>query len=129
MSFKTLATVTAAVTAVLGLGYLVDGGLMVGRWRIEPTVSVLLFCRRIGALYVGLAVMLFLARNTSASEARTALCAGAAVITTSLALLGVYELSAGRVGPGMLVSIAIEALLAFGYIWILATRRHDTTAG
>ena len=32
MSFKTMAVVTAAVTLVLGVAYLVAGHLMVGRW-------------------------------------------------------------------------------------------------
>jgi len=129
MSFRTLAVITAVVTAVLGAAHLAAGALMVGRWQIEPTVAVLLMCRRIGALYVGLAVMMFLARRILASEARTALCAGAAVITSSLALLGVYELSAGHVGPGIVASIAVETLLALGFIWILIAQRKGPAGG
>lgn len=123
MSFRTMAVVTAAVTLVLGVGYLVAGPLMVGRWQIEPTTGVLLFGRRTGALYLALAVMFFLARSTPASAARTALSAGAAVATSGLALLGIYERTVGHAGGGILVSVAIEALLALGYLRILVTDR------
>lgn len=123
MSFKTMAVVTAAVTLVLGVAYLVAGHLMVGRWQIEPTTGVLLLGRRMGALYIALAVMYFLARSTPASAARTALAAGAAVATGGLALLGIWERAVGHAGPFILGSVALETLLALGYLWILVTDR------
>jgi hypothetical protein len=123
MSYKTIALVTAIVTFVLGAGYLFAGALLVGRWQIEPTESVLLLGRRMGALYLGLSVIFFFARSAPVSAVRTALCAGAAVTCTLLALLGGYEFSAGRVGPAILASVVLESLLALGYVWILATGR------
>jgi len=129
MSFRTIAVITAVVTFVLGIGYLFAGALVVGRWQIEATQSVLLLGRRMGALYLGLAVIYFLARSAPASAARTALCAGAAVTTSLLALLGVYERSAGHAGPGILASVALESLLALGYIWIFFAERKRATAG
>ena len=92
MSFRTIAVITAIVTLVLGAGYLFAGTLLVERWQIEPTESVLLFGRRIGALYLGLCVIFFLARSAPVSVARTALCTGTAAACSLLALLGVYEL-------------------------------------
>ncbi len=123
MSFKTLALATAAVTFALGVVYVAAGTPLIASWRIEPTASVLLFGRRIGAAYLGFAVMFFFARSVPASPARTAMSAGAAVTTGSLALLGVYELSTGRVGPAILASVAVEALLALGYILLLVGER------
>ena len=61
MSFRFVAVVTAAILLVLGLGYLLAGTLLVARWQIQPTAAVLLLGRRIGALYLGLSVMFFLA--------------------------------------------------------------------
>jgi hypothetical protein len=129
MSFKTIAVISAMVTLVLGAGYLFFGALVVGRWQIEPTDSVLLLGRRMGALYLGLSVIVFLARSAPVSPARTAVCAGAAVMCSLLAILGVYELSAGRIGSAILASVAIEALLALGYIWILFTDRRRAVGG
>jgi hypothetical protein len=124
VSFRTLAVITSIVTLVLGLGYLFVGSLVVGRWHIEPTDSVLLLGRRIGALYLGLSVIYFLARSVPVSLARTSLSTGTAVALSLLVLCGVYELSAGHVGSGILVSVAIEFLLALGYIRILFTERR-----
>jgi len=125
MSFRIIAVITAIVTFVLGTGYLFAGALLVGRWQIEPTESVLLLGRRIGALYLGLSVMYFLARSAPVSLTRTALSAGTAVALSLLVLLGVYELIAGHVGTGILVSVVIEFLLTLGYIRILYTDKRE----
>ena len=129
MSFRTIAVITAIVALALGLGYLFVGALVVGRWQIQSTESVLLLSRRIGAIYLGLSVMLFLARSAPVSVTRTALSAGAAVLLSLLALLGVYEFTAGHAGPGILVSVVIESLLALGYIRILFTERRAAVEG
>jgi hypothetical protein len=129
MSFRTIAIITAIVTLVLGVGYLFVGALVVGRWQIQPTDSVLLLGRRMGALYLGLSVISFLARSAPVSVARTALCTGTAVACSLLATLGVYEFSAGRAGSAILVSVVVEALLALGYIWILFADRRGAVGG
>ena len=129
MSFRTIAVITAIVALALGVGYLVFGTLVVGRWQIQPTESVLLLGRRIGCLYLGLAVMYFLGRSAPLSVARTALSAGTAVALSLLALFGVYELIAGHAGSGILASVAIESLIALGYIWILLTERRAAAKG
>lgn len=121
MSFKKLAVITAIISFLLGLGYLFFGSIIVGRWQIQPTESVLLLGRRLAALYIGLAVIFFLAKSAPMSSARTAISSGAAVALSFLALLGTRELILGHVGRGMLASIAVEALLAVGYIVILIT--------
>jgi hypothetical protein len=129
MSFKTIAVITAIVALALGVGYLFFGALVIGRWQIQPTDSVLLLGRRIGALYLGLSVMFFLSRSAPVSVARTALSAGTAVALSSLALLGVIELTAGHAGPGILASAAIESLIALGYVRILFTERRAEGKG
>jgi hypothetical protein len=129
MSFKTIAAITAIIGLVLGAAYLFLGELVIGRWQIEPTESVLLLGRRIGVLYLGLALMFFLARSAPVSVARTALSAGFAVALMILALLGIYELAAGHVGPGILASAAIEFLLALAYLRVLFTERKAEPVG
>jgi hypothetical protein len=129
MSFKTITIITAILMFVLGIGYLFAGTILIGRWQIEPTESVLLFGRRLAAFYLGLSVIFFLARSTPVSVARSALCAGTAVACSLLGLLGVYELSAGHAGPAILTSVVVEALLALGYIWILFTDRKGAVGG
>jgi hypothetical protein len=125
MSFRNMAIVTAIVTFVLGAGYLIAGEIVVGRWQIEPTVSVLLLGKRIGALYLGLSIIFFLARSAPVSVARTALSAGTAVAVSLLSGLSIYEFAVGHAAAAILLSATIEALLAVGYVWVLFVERKD----
>ena len=123
MKFKTIAVVTAVILFGLGLGYFFFGGVIVGRWGVEPTASVLLLARRIGCLYLGLAIIFFLARPAPKSPLRTALSVGTVVVTLLLAGTGAYELALGHVGKGILVSAAIEFLLAVAWVSVLLAER------
>lgn len=123
MKFKTMAIVTGVVLLALGLGYFFFGAIIVGRWQVEPTAGVLLLARRIGCLYLGLALVFFLARKAPLSVARTALSAGAVAITLLLAGTGAYALAMGHAGKGILVSAAIESLLGLGFICVLLTEK------
>ena len=123
MNFKNIAVVTAFIAFVLGIGYLFFGSLIIGRWQIEPTNSVLLLGRRMGSLYLGLSIIFFLLRSLAMSIARTALIIGAAVTLSLLAFLVLYEYSVGSVGSGILVSVVIEAILAIGYIIVFFNDR------
>jgi hypothetical protein len=129
MRFRHLAVITAILMFVLGAGYLFAGALVIGRWHIEPTGSVLLLGRRLGALYTGLSVIFFLARSAPVSALRTALCAGTAVACSLLALLGAFEFSAGRAGSAILASVVLESLLAVGYIRILVLEQKVANGG
>jgi len=126
MSFKSIAIITAIITLLLGVGYLFFGSLVIGRWQLQPTESVLLLGRRLGAFYLGLSVILFLARSAPVSVIRTALSAGAAVILLLLVVLGIYEFLAGHAGSGILASVVIESLLAIGYIIVLLNDRKSS---
>jgi hypothetical protein len=127
MTFKTTAMIAACVAFLLGAGYLFVGELVVGRWHIAISDSVVLIGRRIGALYVGLSVIFYLARTAPISVARSALSAGTAVALAILVVLGIYELVAGHVGPGILASMIIEALLATAFVRIFILDRKQTS--
>jgi hypothetical protein len=129
MNFKTIALITSLVGFLLGVAYLFLGNLVVARWHIEPTEAVLLLGRRIGALYLGLAVMYFIARSAPVSLARTALSAGTAFALSALVLLGVFEFTSGRVGPGIFVSAGIELLIAIAYVRVLVSERKASIPG
>ena len=119
MNYQTLVTVSSVAMALLGLGWTLKGRLMLTRWRLVPNEVALLVGRRIGTVYLGLAVLLFALRRIAAPDAQAAVCAGAAGFTILLALVGLYEYFGKRVGPAMLVSVAVEALLAGGYVALL----------
>jgi hypothetical protein len=128
MTFRTVATITSILLFLLGAGYLFAGGVLVGRWNIPATDEVLLVARRIGAIYLGLSVLFFKAKNAPVSAARAAITAGAVAVLSLLVILGVYEFVVGRVGAGIFVSAGIELVLAIGFVAVLLGERKELAA-
>jgi len=115
MSFHALAIVTCIAALLLGTGWLFAGRLMLRRWRIEPSVGALLVGRRIGAVYLGVALLCFLLRSTTSVELITSVSVFAVLVNALLAGLGLYDYRAQRAGPAILVSVAVELLLLLGF--------------
>jgi len=97
--------------------------LMLSAWGVELTDSAGLMARRIAALYAGIAAMYFLARHAAHSATRTALIVGTITACSILALLGIYEFSAGHASHGILGSVIIEAMLIFAFLYVGARKR------
>jgi len=119
MSFHALAIVTCLAALLLATGWLFAGGLMLKRWRIEPSIGALLVGRRIGAVYLGVALLCFLVRSTTSMELITSVSMFAVLVNALLAGLGLYEYRARRAGPAILVSVAVEILLLLGFGMLL----------
>lgn len=115
MTFQTLSLVTSIAALLLGAGWLAAGRLMLKRWRIEPSVGALLVGRRIGVIYLGVALLFFLVRSIESLELITIVSTFAALANALLAGLGVYEYHARRAGPAILVSVAFELALVVGF--------------
>jgi len=115
MSFTIAAVATSVAVLLVGLGWLFAGGLVLKRWGIAASALGLLVGRRLGAVYFGIAIMLFAGRSAPPSELRSAVSIGMLVALSLLALLGIVEFKAKRAGKGILVSVVIEVLLAAGF--------------
>jgi hypothetical protein len=126
MSFHALAIVTCIAALLLASGWLFAGKLMLRRWRIEPSVGALLVGRRIGAVYLGVALLCFLVKSTTSPELITSVSLFAALVNALLAGLGLYEYRARHAGPAILVSVAIELLLLLGFGGLLLAAAGDT---
>lgn len=118
MRFKRLALATAAVCLALVAVWLVAPGALLAFWGVPSAAGPLvdLMGRRTAALFAGVGLMLFLARNAEPSGARAALARGFALACVGLAVSGVYELWAGHAGVGILGASLIEAALALGFV-------------
>jgi len=119
MSFHAISLVTSIAAVMLAIGWLFAGKLMLKRWGIEPSVGALLVGRRIGVIYLAVALLAFLVRSTTSLEVITNVSIFAAVANALLAGLGLYEYRARRAGPAILISVAFEALLLLGFGWLL----------
>lgn len=118
MTFTVVATVAALASLMLGVGFLVAGPFMLKQWGMHSPAESLIMSRRIGAVYLGLSLMLWLGRSAPPSELRTAVCVGLSLAVALLATLGLFEWRAGRVSAGIVVSIVVEIVLATGFVWV-----------
>lgn len=119
MSFAIVAVATSIAGLILGVGWLFAGNLLFKRWGVEAHTDGLLVGRRLGAAYLGIAFMLFLGRAAPPSDLRSAICAGLLFALLLLAGLGLFEFKARRARIGILVSVALEVILASGFAWVL----------
>ena len=121
MRFAVVAMATSVAGLVLGIGWALGGTLLLRRWGMEAHADGLLAGRRLGAAYLGIALMLFLGRSAPPSQLRDAVCAGMLCALVLMAASGVLEFKAGRVRAGILASVVLEAALGFGFGWVLLT--------
>jgi hypothetical protein len=118
MTFKTMALVMTFAGCLLGLRLIFAAGSVLDEWGIEATTGSLVVSRRIGAIYLGLALMFFLGRAATPSDIRSTVCLVTGGAIAMLACLGLFEFLAGRVGAGIFRSVVAEALLAAGFVWV-----------
>jgi hypothetical protein len=119
MTFEILALIATGAGTVLGVGFMFAGRFMLKQWGLDATDASLVMCRRIGAVYLGIALLFFLGRSAGPSELRAAVCAGLGIAIALLACLGVFELVSRRVNRGIFVSVVVETLLAASFFWVL----------
>ncbi|MCA9623946.1 MAG: hypothetical protein KC731_33215 [Myxococcales bacterium] len=117
MSFKIMAYVMTVGCCVLGTRFMLAGASLLEEWGIEATDGPLVICRRLGAIYFGLALLFFLGRTAPPSDLRSGVCLGIGGASAMLAGLGLFERRAGRVGSGIVVSVVAEILLAAAFLW------------
>ncbi len=115
MTFSIIALLTGIACAGLGLGFLLTPAGMLRPWGLTADPGSSLLSRRIGAVYLGLALLLVLGRAAPPSELRTAVSACFGLSTALLAGLGLFELRAGTASRGILLSVAVEIAMALSF--------------
>ena len=102
----------------LAARFIFFGGGVLKEWGLESTTGALILFRRMGLMYLGLALMFFLGRTAGPSEIRSAVCLVMGGTAILLAGLGLYEFLARRVSAGILRSAIAEAVLGAAFIWV-----------
>ena len=118
MTFQMMALVMTCAGCLLGGRFIFAGGSVLKEWGIEPTPGAIIVFRRIGAIYLGLALMFFLGRAADPSDLRSAVCLVMGGAIALLAGLGLFEYLARRLGAGVFRSVVGEAVLAAGFVWV-----------
>jgi hypothetical protein len=118
MTFRLMALVMTCAGCVLGLRFIFAGSSVLREWGIESTAGSLVEARRIGAIYLSLALAFFTGRSAGPSDIRSAVCLVTGGAVALLASLGLFEFWAGRVTAGIIRSVAAEAVLAAAFVWV-----------
>jgi hypothetical protein len=118
MTFQILAYIMTGAACLLGLRFIFSGGGVLKEWGIKVTAGALILFRRLGVIYLGLALMFFLGRNAAPSDFRSAVCLVMGGTVTILACLGLFEFLARRASAGIFRSVMGEAVLAAAFVWV-----------
>jgi lysylphosphatidylglycerol synthetase-like protein (DUF2156 family) len=118
LTFYRLSVFSSILFLILAIILMFAPAQMLTSWGIELTVSVGLLARRIAAIYIGIAVMIFMARNAEHSTTRTALINGIITSCLILATLGTYEFYEGHASRGILSGVMIEVGLVFAFMYV-----------
>lgn len=119
LNFRTLAVLSAFICFSLALVWMFAPNLLLASWGVDLSNPVGLVGRRGAALFAGIGVMFFCARNAEPSSARSALVAGFVVSCLTLAALGGFELAKGHAGPGILSAVLIEVALVQAFLYVV----------
>ena len=118
MTFQIMALIMTAAGSILGARFLFAGDSVLKEWGLNATLGGVVLSRRIGTLYLGLALIFFLGRAAPPSDMRTAVCLVMGGTTAALSGLGLYEFLAGRAKAGIFRSVVAEAVFAAGFAWL-----------
>jgi hypothetical protein len=109
MYHKSVVIILAIALIGLGCRFIFSSDAILKEWGLNSTDSTQILSRRIGAIYFGLTVLLFLTL-TSISREQTIIIVVSA-ISGFLAISGILDLYAGRVNMGIVRSIVAEIFL------------------
>jgi hypothetical protein len=115
LSFYRVSVFTSVLLLLLASVLMFAPAQMLTSWGIELTDALGVLSRRIAAVYIGMSVILFFARNAEPSPARTAIIYGVRTTCLLLAALGAYEFSVGHVSSGILPAILVEIAIVIAF--------------
>ena len=117
MTFATAAFFTSLICFALAIIWFLFPKVLLHFWGVPYSEPVGLMARRGAALFLGLAIMFFLARGAGPSPLRADLTLGMTSACAGLAGLGIYEFARKHAGPGIWLAIFTEIAIAAAFFW------------
>ncbi|MFM7443058.1 MAG: hypothetical protein ACKO2N_03955 [Tabrizicola sp.] len=115
MPYKFLVRLTAVLFGGLCLGLLLVPGLFAAVFGLDPSTGAEVMARRAGMVFAGLAPLYLALSRVTDPDLQRGIARASLLMMAGLVLLGLLEWFAGRVGPGILFPVVIEAILVIGY--------------
>jgi hypothetical protein len=115
--FQRVVMMSSAICIVLSIVWIAAPLILLSLWQVQFTYESGLIARRGGALFLGIGVAFFAARDAQPSPLRSALLRSACLSCVVLALLGGIEFMTGHAGAGILSAVAVEMGMAASLAW------------
>lgn len=115
-SFRRLSVITSVLFFILTLVWMFMPEKALTGWGVDYTDAAGLVSRRAAAMYAGLCVMFWRARNAPPSPTRRALSAGLIIACLIIAIDGLLDFYTGRAQSGILAAVFIEFALAIAFL-------------
>lgn len=110
ITYRVVATGSAVVCAVLALIWIAVPGFLITLWGLTDSPDADTIGRRGGALFLGIALVLFLSRAAAPSPERRAIAVGFGIACLALAAFSLSALLTVA-GPWILLALVVEVLL------------------
>ena len=123
MTFRAASTLSALVFAGLSLGLVAAPGLFAALFGLDPSVGAEVMARRAGVIFAGLTVIFAALRPLADAALIRGVALGGLVMMVGMIGLGLIEWGLGRVGPGILVAVLAEVVLALIYLRLVRAPR------
>lgn len=123
--FRFFLRVAAIACLALAAVWLWAPQSMLALWAVGgDTAAAGLVGRRGGALFLGVGVMFVLAQWTRPWNSAAVVTAGFGVACAALAVLGLWELSSGHAGRGILLAVAVEMVFTLACVPVVRAGRR-----
>ena len=110
--FSSISVLTALICAVLFALLLLSPASYISTYGVGADAGSMFMVRRASPIFLGFAVMLWLARDIGPSPIRNALCCGIAAAFAGIAFTGVFECMRSVASAAILIVAASELLIA-----------------
>ena len=116
--YKIVTVATGMLFLYLAFQMLFMADDFVSGMGLQPSLTTNVLSKRVAMFMLGIAVLMFTARNLPHSSARQFICLSIAITLSGLSITGAYEFLRGTVNRSILVAITIETTLwiSFGII-------------
>ena len=117
MKLNVILIISAVYMALIGLGHLfAPVAMSAGAVPVDASSGLIAFLRHYSALFIAIAVMNWMARNSEASTARNAIVLANILVFGLGAILDVVAVISGA-GVAGLVPATINLVIATAFIW------------
>jgi hypothetical protein len=112
LSFPGIARLGAFIALLLFVTFAFIPFLPFTMLGVDMVPEALLMARRMAALFLGISLVLWLARDAESSPLRRSVSAGLSASMAALALFGLWDFVHGSVGYGIWIAVTVETFFA-----------------